>query len=167
MQYERYLRHFADDLRSERLQRGLSREQLAERAGVHPNTIGVFERGERDISILSQIRILSALGCTDMLIEDDRYVLHFGGEKERAERTDLLAMPDSSLIRCIGEAIRTRRRQLGFRLEDLADMSDLHLNTVWNCERGLVVPDGYTIYRIYRSLGVSRLTTRKNYLSLD
>ena len=51
----------------------------------------------------------------------------------------MLSIRDSELIRRIGETVRARRESLSMTLEDMAGVSGLHLNTVWNSERGLVV----------------------------
>ncbi len=53
---------FAVNLRSVRLARGLSQEELAARAGLHRNYIGNVERNEKNISIDSIERIATVLG---------------------------------------------------------------------------------------------------------
>ena len=52
---------FAVGVRTERRAQGLSQEQLAERAGMHPAYIGGVERGERNISVDNMDRIAKAL----------------------------------------------------------------------------------------------------------
>ena len=52
---------FAVAVRSERRAQGLSQEQLAERAEMHPSYIGGVERGERNISVDNMDRIATVL----------------------------------------------------------------------------------------------------------
>lgn len=51
-------------IRSYRLQQGLTQEELAERASLHNTYIGQVERGEKNLTIISLEKILSALGIT-------------------------------------------------------------------------------------------------------
>ena len=48
-------------IRSCRLKNGLTQEELAERAELHPTYIGQAERGEKNLALVSLERILSAL----------------------------------------------------------------------------------------------------------
>lgn len=49
-------------LRAERLRLGLSQEGLAENANLHWTYIGGIERGERNVSLLSIVKLARALG---------------------------------------------------------------------------------------------------------
>jgi len=52
---------FGRRVREERTKQGLSQEELAARAGVHRTYIGMVERAEKNITLLSVQRICSAL----------------------------------------------------------------------------------------------------------
>lgn len=54
-------RLFAANMRRIRKEKGLTQEQVAEAAGLHPNYVSSVERGERNISIRNIERIASAL----------------------------------------------------------------------------------------------------------
>jgi len=152
-----YLKSFASQIKQARSALRFSREELAEKAALHPNTIGIAERAERDLSVVTQTRILAVLGCEELRLRDNVYVVRFGAGSSSAIRADILALKDAHIVRDIGTSIRARRIKLGLRLEDVSKKTGLHKNSVWNCEQGLVVPDGNTVFRLYRALGVSQL----------
>jgi len=49
-------------VRELRKDRQLSQEELAEKAGLHPNYIGGIERGERNVCLLNIGRLAAAFG---------------------------------------------------------------------------------------------------------
>ena len=55
------LRALGEELRERRTQRGLSQEALAERADVHRNFVGLLERGQRNVTLLTLGAIAEAL----------------------------------------------------------------------------------------------------------
>lgn len=55
-------RLFASNMRRIRREKGLTQEQVAEAADLHPNYVSSVERGERNISICNIARIADALG---------------------------------------------------------------------------------------------------------
>jgi transcriptional regulator with XRE-family HTH domain len=58
-------------IREERLKIGLTQEKLAEFAEVSPAYMGRIERGERNITVKTLIRIANALGTSlDYLLKD-------------------------------------------------------------------------------------------------
>ena len=55
---------FGKRVRDERLQRGLSQEELAEKAELHRTYIGMIERGEKNITLINIEKIAKALVIT-------------------------------------------------------------------------------------------------------
>ena len=53
---------FGNRVREERQQRGLSQEDLAEKAGVHRTYVGMIERAEKNITLINIEKIAKALG---------------------------------------------------------------------------------------------------------
>lgn len=53
---------FAKRLRAERERAGLSQEALAHAADLHPNAIGLIERGEREPMLGTVLALAGALG---------------------------------------------------------------------------------------------------------
>ncbi len=60
----RALKSFGSNLRTERERKRFTQEKLAERAELDPGYISGIERGIRNPSILSVLRIAKALGTT-------------------------------------------------------------------------------------------------------
>jgi transcriptional regulator with XRE-family HTH domain len=58
----RILTRFGERVRNERLRHNLSQEELGARAGVHRTYVGMIERGEKNITILSIEKLARALG---------------------------------------------------------------------------------------------------------
>lgn len=59
------LRHLIGErIRAKRKERGLSQEELAERANIHPTYIGQLERGEKSATVDSLEKITAALEIT-------------------------------------------------------------------------------------------------------
>jgi transcriptional regulator with XRE-family HTH domain len=59
-----FLKKFGANVRAKREAQNLSQEALAERARLDRTYIGGVERGERNLSIKSAIRVAKALGIT-------------------------------------------------------------------------------------------------------
>jgi transcriptional regulator with XRE-family HTH domain len=51
-------------IREQRLKRGLSQEELAELADVHPTYIGKVERAQKNVSFENLLKIATALNMT-------------------------------------------------------------------------------------------------------
>lgn len=55
------LKKFGNKIKKERLNRGLSQEQFAAKAGVHRTYIGMIERAEKNITLLNIKKIAKGL----------------------------------------------------------------------------------------------------------
>ncbi|WP_256959392.1 helix-turn-helix domain-containing protein [Streptomyces viridochromogenes] len=55
-------------IRTQRLRIGLSQEEMASHAGVHRTYYGAIERGERNLSLSSLLRIAHAQGIDPGLL---------------------------------------------------------------------------------------------------
>lgn len=58
-----HLKALGDQIRHVRKEKGLSQEQLALQAEVDRSYIGGIERGERNVSILTLVKIAKCLDC--------------------------------------------------------------------------------------------------------
>lgn len=58
------LKYLGKRVRDMRSKRSMSQEELAELAGVHRTYIGMIERGEKNVTVLSASKIAFALGVT-------------------------------------------------------------------------------------------------------
>lgn len=153
-----YLVTIGHEFQRARIARGLSREELAWAAGVHVNTISIIERGERDISVMTQKSILAALGCVGLEILSDRLIIILDEKPGSIARIDIQAMPESMIIELVGNALHEARTRSGLSLEELALRVGVHRNSLWNYEHGLVVPCCLVVYRLYWILGISRVS---------
>ena len=59
----KHLIELGNQIREERKKKGLSQEQLAFDADVDRSYIGGIERGERNVSFLTLVKIANCLGC--------------------------------------------------------------------------------------------------------
>jgi transcriptional regulator with XRE-family HTH domain len=64
MEFDPFLTAVGAEVRRARAARGLSQEQLAERAGIHRNYVGLIERGERNVTLGVVVEVAEALGIT-------------------------------------------------------------------------------------------------------
>ncbi len=68
------LRALGDELRAWRLKRGFSQEELAGKAHLHRNYIGLLERGQRNVSllVLQEIAANLKVSITQLISEAER-----------------------------------------------------------------------------------------------
>lgn len=65
------LSKFGHVIKTARCEKGISQEKLAEIANVHRTYIGMIERGEKNITLTTLLRISKALGVApSKLLED-------------------------------------------------------------------------------------------------
>jgi XRE family transcriptional regulator, regulator of sulfur utilization len=57
-------RRFGEAVRRLRRAKGLSQERLADLCGLHGVYVGVIERGEKNVTIVTADRVATALGVT-------------------------------------------------------------------------------------------------------
>lgn len=55
---------FGERIRELRKQKGMTQEQLADKAHLHNTYIGTVERGEKNISMINIERVIKALGVS-------------------------------------------------------------------------------------------------------
>lgn len=60
------LRALGARVRARRDELGLSRQELADTAGLHLNYLGGIERGERNVATVNLARLAQALGYSDL-----------------------------------------------------------------------------------------------------
>jgi transcriptional regulator with XRE-family HTH domain len=53
---------FGKAVRARRNALGITQEELAHRAGIHPTYLGDVERGERNIALINILKLAKALG---------------------------------------------------------------------------------------------------------
>lgn len=160
----KFLRSLGEQLFEVRRYFGISREDLSFFSGVHPNTLGHLERGDRDAALDSNTRAFMALGVNNIHLVRGDLTLTFN----RDHLLGLREYPDISFqVYIIGQLIRNQRVSLGLTLEELSRMTSLHINTLWNIEQGLVAPRGGHLYAIYEALEIHTLALKGNTLHIQ
>ncbi|MEM3442252.1 MAG: helix-turn-helix transcriptional regulator [Candidatus Bathyarchaeia archaeon] len=74
------LTYFGSVIRTLRINKGFSQEQLAFKAGLHRTYIGFIERGEKNITLLNIKKLASALDCSIseiFLLMEEKYEKNF------------------------------------------------------------------------------------------
>jgi transcriptional regulator with XRE-family HTH domain len=151
---ERVLFVSGGELAALRRSQGLSRDDLGELTGLHPNTIAKVERGVEDSSILAMSLMQIRLRAIGVVVGGEGFFPCPPSAGTGYPYPKLVLRP-ASMIGDMGRRTRRRRLELGMSLSGLAEAAGLHRNTVWNFERGLVAPTSSTIYLLYRSLELS------------
>lgn len=118
---------FGGRLRSLRKAAGITQQELADRLGVHLQTVSKWERGitEPDFSVLGELS--SALGLT---LEK-----FLGREEKGPSYTGRFAAPDT------GKALASARRARGLSQEEVGNKVGVSSGIVSKWERGIVCPN--------------------------
>ncbi len=68
------LRALGEELRARRVERGISQEELADRAGLHRNYVGLLERGQRNVTVLVLQDLAGALkvSLSELIVQAER-----------------------------------------------------------------------------------------------
>jgi len=64
-------KRFGSTLRRLRLERGMTQETLADKAGIHTTYVGGIERGERNVGLENILKIASALNLSPTRLFED------------------------------------------------------------------------------------------------
>lgn len=75
-----YFKILGENIRTLRLKKGLTQEQLAEKCGLHRTYIGAIERGDRNVSLKNIIIISNALSVSP----DYLLILHYDTMQENS-----------------------------------------------------------------------------------
>lgn len=151
---ERVLRVSGGELAILRRSQGLSQADLAELTGLHRNTITNIERGVKDASVLAMSLVQLHLRAGGVFVEREGFYPspHPAGSAAYPYPELLIAPP--AMVSAMGDRVRRRRLDLGLSLHALASACGVHVNTIWNFERGLVAPSVSTTYLVYSNLQV-------------
>lgn len=71
-----------------------------------------------------------------------------------------------AMLREAGAMIASMRKAEGLSQGELSGEAGIHLNTLWNLEKGLVAPSVSTMYRLYRALGILKVESSSGELRL-
>lgn len=126
-----------DNLRRARKTAGLSQEECAFRAGIHPVNISACERGKATPRIDTLLKLAEVLGVS---------AVDLRGPVDRK--------PPQSLAEHFGERLRFHRRRVGLSQEGLARSCALSLDTVHRIENGKRSPTLRTVVRLADTLGI-------------
>ena len=72
MDAARAQRMFGKAVRARRNALGITQEELAHRAGIHPTYLGDVERGERNIALINILKLAKALGIKSSSLMPDQ-----------------------------------------------------------------------------------------------
>ncbi|MDC0764929.1 helix-turn-helix transcriptional regulator [Brevibacillus sp. AG] len=89
---ELVLQHVGKMIREIRKAQGLSQEQLAERVGTKHTDIGKLERGERNVTLKTLVRVASSLGI------EIHKLFEYDIQSKSSEKEYLISMINKTLV---------------------------------------------------------------------
>lgn len=92
---------FGKRLQEARLKRGLSQEDLAERAGLHRTAVGLIESGEREPLLFNAVALSDALAVPLADLIKPRIPRRATGEPSAAPNSDLIDVTPQDIVRAI------------------------------------------------------------------
>lgn len=81
---KRILKLFGQNVRSQRVRKNLSQEELAHRAKLHRTYIGMIERAEKNITLINMNRIAEALDVNIKVLLCEQEI----GDKDEPYKTE-------------------------------------------------------------------------------
>ncbi len=137
----------------------LSLERTAAILDVHRNTLWRIENGAADPKICVLNRLLLTIGADQVSFRGGRFNMVCGTDSWE-ELGGFCPHSDEYMLKEIGRLIRESRCARDYSQEHLAELADLHRNTVGKIERGEVDLTVATLFRLYAVLSVDVLTVR-------
>ncbi len=137
----------------------LSLERTAAVLDVHRNTLWRIENGEVDPKVCVLNRLLLTIGADRVDFRGGHFNM-VCSVNSWEELKGSCPHSDEYMLKEIGRVIRESRLARDFSQEYLAELADLHRNTVGKIERGEVDLTVATLFRLYAVLSVDTLTVR-------
>ena len=165
---DRLLQRFGTTLRYYRKQRRLSQRALAARTGIHHTYISEIELGQRNISVLTLLRLTHVLEIpiSWLLTRMDACAPLAAGDSRTLQRTQDVAVPQDdtpspqlgdpdTLLKLLGTTLRQYRQHQGLTHKVLASRTGLDNSYIGEMERGERNASILTLVRIADVLGFS------------
>ncbi|GAB1432137.1 hypothetical protein MASR2M29_07620 [Spirochaetota bacterium] len=154
---EFFLDSLAKSLQSCRSFHNYSITDLAERSGIHCNSISAIENRNHDASSITCAMLCFALNVQQIELQKTGAIRLIPVPIQREQQKSTKIPQHAYIIERVGKAISHKREVCGLSQEKLAVSTGLHKNTIWSIERGLTVPINSNLFSIFYSLGVTLL----------
>lgn len=138
------MKNFGEQLKNKRKESGISQSDLAEKLGVHSQTVSKWERGIMFPDVGQYGDIANALGIPlEKLLDQPLGAKYYKGEFS---------------VQLLSETITVLRREKAISQSDLADAVGYSPDAVSRWERGITSPDIDSIIIMSRVFGISLST---------